>query len=77
MCGSTKVETALMTPRLRRSNKSVRIVPAVPEPAAATTPEPAAPETPAPVAIAPAPSRILQNCIGRLENYEDGTSADG
>src|SRR5271168_1782689 len=52
MCGSTKVEKALMTPRLARTRKSTPATPS-PEPAA---PEPAASETSAPAAPEPATS---------------------
>jgi hypothetical protein len=48
-CGSTKVEKALMTPRLARTRKSDVAIPAPPEAVAAT--EPAA--TPAPEPAAP------------------------
>jgi hypothetical protein len=68
-CGSTKVEKALMTPRLGRSNKSDRIVPAVPEPAAATTPEPAAPETPAPVAMISPQEQELRTKLKELREH--------
>jgi hypothetical protein len=55
-CGSTKVEKALMTPRLGRSEKSGRSAPetrepAAHEPAAATAPAHVAPEAPTPVAM--------------------------
>jgi hypothetical protein len=47
MCGSSKVEKALMTPRLARTRKSDVAISAPPEaapdPAATATPEPAAP----------------------------------
>jgi hypothetical protein len=53
LCGSAKVEKALMTPRLARSKKSSRVAPAAPEPAALETPETSAPATSAPEAAAP------------------------
>ena len=49
VCGSTKVEKAIMAPRLARSDKAID-VPA-PAPAPAPTPEPAAPQGTEPVAM--------------------------
>jgi hypothetical protein len=51
-CGSTKVEKALMTPRLAQTRKSDVVIPAPPEAVAATEPAATAPPEPAaPVAM--------------------------
>jgi hypothetical protein len=69
VCGSTKVEKALMTPRLGRSDKTGHIVPAMPEPAAAPAPEPAAPEAPAPVAMISPQEQELRTKLKELREH--------
>ena len=61
VCGSAKVEKALMTPRLARTRKSMPAASETPEPAAASEPVvPAAPEAPAPVAVISPQERELR-----------------
>jgi hypothetical protein len=69
VCGSTKVEKALMTPRLGRSGKSARIAASAPEPAATGTPEPAAPEAPAPVAMISPQEQELRTKLKELREH--------
>jgi hypothetical protein len=61
-CGSTKVEKALMTPRLARTRKSM--------PAASDAPGPAAaPEPPAPVAVISPQERELRTKLRELREH--------
>jgi len=80
MCGSSKVEKALMTPRLARTKKSDVAVSAPPEAAAAAepsaaasepaAPEPAAaPEPPAPVAMISPQERELRAKLKELREH--------
>jgi hypothetical protein len=64
VCGSAKVEKALMTPRLARSAKSMRAEPAVPEPAT-----PAAPEAPTPVAVISPQEQELRTKLKELREH--------
>jgi hypothetical protein len=69
-CGSTKVEKALMTPRLARTRKSDVAIAAPPE--AVTAPEPtapAAPEPPAPVAMISPQERELRTKLKELRDH--------
>ena len=69
-CGSTKVEKALMTPRLARTGKSEVAIPAPPE--AVTAPEPAAPAAPepaAPVAVISPQERELRTKLKELRDH--------
>ncbi len=69
-CGSTKVEKALMTPRLARTRKSEVAIPAPPE--AVTAPEPAAPAAPepaAPVAMISPQERELRTKLKELRDH--------
>jgi hypothetical protein len=69
-CGSTKVEKALMTPRLARTRKSEVAIPAPPE--AVTAPEPAIPATPepaAPVAMISPQERELRTKLKELRDH--------
>ena len=69
-CGSTKVEKALMTPRLARTRKSEVAIPAPPE--AVTAPEPATPATPepaAPVAMISPQERELRTKLKELRDH--------
>jgi hypothetical protein len=68
MCGSTKVEKALMTPRLARSAKSKSIAPPVAESATAAA-EPAAPEAPAPVAVISPQEQELRTKLKELREH--------
>jgi hypothetical protein len=70
MCGSSKVEKALMTPRLARTKKSEVAIPAPPE--AVATPEPAAAATPepaAPVAVISPQERELRAKLKELREH--------
>ena len=62
-CGSTKVEKAIMAPRLGRADKPI----AVPEAHAA--PPPAAPEPPAPVAMISPQERELRTKLRELRDH--------
>jgi hypothetical protein len=64
VCGSAKVEKALMTPRLARSAKSMRAEPAAPEPAT-----PAAPEAPTPVAVISPQEQELRTKLKELREH--------
>jgi hypothetical protein len=64
VCGSAKVEKALMTPRLARSGKSMRAEPAAPEPAT-----PAAPEAPTPVAVISPQEQELRTKLKELREH--------
>jgi hypothetical protein len=64
LCGSCKVEKALMTPRLARSRKSTRAEPTAPEPAA-----PAAPEAPTPVAVISPQEQELRTKLKELREH--------
>jgi hypothetical protein len=69
-CGSTKVEKALMTPRLARTRKSDVAISAPPE--AVATPEPtaiAAPEPAAPVAVISPQERELRTKLKELRDH--------
>jgi hypothetical protein len=61
VCGSAKVEKALMTPRLARSAKSMRAEP--------TAPEPAAPEAPTPVAVISPQEQELRTKLKELREH--------
>jgi hypothetical protein len=71
-CGSSKVEKALMTPRLARTKKSGAPITAPPE--AVTTPDPATPEPaaapePAPVAVISPQERELRAKLKELRDH--------
>ena len=71
-CGSSKVEKALMTPRLARTKKSG--VPITAPPEAVTTPGPATPEPaaapePAPVAVISPQERELRAKLKELRDH--------
>ena len=72
-CGSSKVEKALMTPRLARTKKSDVAIPAPPEPAAApeptTGPESAAAPGPTPVAVISPQERELRAKLKELRDH--------
>ncbi len=70
VCGSTKVEKALMTPRLARTRKLTPTASETPEPAAASEPVvPAAPEPPAPVAVISPQERELRTKLRELREH--------
>jgi hypothetical protein len=70
MCGSSKVEKALMTPRLARTKKSEVAIPAPPEAVAAPEPAPAAaPEPAAPVAVISPQERELRAKLKELREH--------
>ena len=70
VCGSAKVEKALMTPRLARTRKSMPAASETPEPAAASEPVvPAAPEAPAPVAVISPQERELRTKLRELREH--------
>jgi hypothetical protein len=69
LCGSGKVEKALMTPRLTRSGKSTPAVPAVPEAAEAAAPEATAPEPAAPVAVISPQEQELRTKLRELREH--------
>ena len=70
VCGSAKVEKALMTPRLARTRKSTPPALESPAPAAASEPVvPAAPEPPAPVAVISPQERELRTKLKELREH--------
>ena len=70
VCGSTRVEKALMTPRLARSGKSTSAASETPAPAAASEPAvSAAPEAPAPVAVISPQERELRTKLRELREH--------
>src|SRR5215471_8488429 len=70
VCGSAKVEKALMTPRLARPRESTPAASETPEPAAASEPVvPAAPEAPAPVAVISPQERELRTKLKELREH--------
>jgi hypothetical protein len=69
VCGTAKVEKALMTPRLTRSGKSTPAVPAVPEAAEAAAPEATAPEPAAPVAVISPQEQELRTKLRELREH--------
>jgi hypothetical protein len=72
LCGSGKVEKALMTPRLARTRKSQTTISAPPEatPEPAGTPEPvAAPEPAAPIAVISPQERELRAKLKELREH--------
>jgi hypothetical protein len=70
VCGSTKVEKALMTPRLARTgkHKSTDEAPAM-QPAEATAAEPPASEAPAPVAMMSPQEMALRTKLKELREH--------
>jgi hypothetical protein len=70
VCGSAKVEKALMTPRLARTRKSTSAASETPAAAAASEPVlPAAPEPPAPVAVISPQERELRTKLRELREH--------
>ncbi len=69
VCGTAKVEKALMTPRLTRSGKSTSQVPAPPEAAEAAAPEAAAPAPAAPVAVISPQEQELRTKLRELREH--------
>ena len=65
VCGSTKVEKAIMAPRLARADQPID----VPEAPAAPAPEPAAPAPPAPVAMISPQERELRSKLKELRDH--------
>jgi hypothetical protein len=66
VCGSAKVEKAIMAPRLGRSERAID----VPQPAAPETPaETPAAQTPAPVAMVSPQERELRNKLKELRDH--------
>ncbi len=66
VCGSTKVEKALMTPRLARTRKSTVVEPAVPDTAVPAAPEP---PVPAPVAVISPQEQELRTKLRELREH--------
>ena len=64
ICGSSKVEKAIMAPRLARSDKRIDVPPAPP-----AAPVPAAPDAPAPVAIVSPQERELRSKLKELRDH--------
>jgi hypothetical protein len=64
ICGSSKVEKAIMAPRLARSGKRIDVPPAPP-----AAPVPAAPDTPAPVAMVSPQERELRGKLKELRDH--------
>jgi hypothetical protein len=64
ICGSSKVEKAIMAPRLARSDKRIDVPPAPP-----AAPVPAAPDTPAPVAMVSPQERELRSKLRELRHH--------
>jgi len=70
VCGSAKVEKALMTPRLARTRKSTHAASETPAPTVASEPAlPAAPEAPAPVAVISPQERELRTKLRELREH--------
>ena len=71
MCGSVKVEKALMTPRLARTRKAGVAISAPPEaePAAAPEPVAAAPEPATPIAVISPQERELRAKLRELREH--------
>jgi hypothetical protein len=71
VCGSAKVEKALMTPRLARTRKSTLAASETPAAAAAASEPvvPAAPEAPAPVAVISPQERELRTKLRELREH--------
>jgi hypothetical protein len=70
VCGTAKVEKALMTPRLARSGKSMPATPpAAPEPAAVASPEAAAPGPAAPIAVISPQEQELRTKLRELREH--------
>jgi hypothetical protein len=69
VCGSTKVEKALMTPRLTRTRKSMLAASEAPEPAAPEPTVPAAPEPPTPVAVISPQEQELRTKLRELREH--------
>jgi len=65
LCGSTKVEKAIMAPRLARAERPID----VPEAPAAPAPAPAAPGAPAPVAMISPQERELRSKLRELRDH--------
>jgi hypothetical protein len=64
ICGSSKVEKAIMAPRLARSDKRIDVPPAAP-----AAPLPAAVDTPAPVAMVSPQERELRSKLRELRDH--------
>jgi hypothetical protein len=64
ICGSSKVEKAIMAPRLARSGKRIDVPPAAP-----AAPVPAAADTPAPVAMVSPQERELRSKLKELRDH--------
>ena len=64
ICGSSKVEKAIMAPRLARSGKRIDVPPAMP-----AAPVPAAADTPAPVAMVSPQERELRSKLKELRDH--------
>jgi hypothetical protein len=69
VCGSARVEKALMTPRLARTRKSMPAASDAPGPAAPEPVVPAAPEPPAPVAVISPQERELRTKLRELREH--------
>jgi hypothetical protein len=70
VCGTAKVEKALMTPRLARSGKSAAATPpAAPEPDVAAAPEAATPGPAAPVAMISPQEQELRTKLKELREH--------
>jgi hypothetical protein len=67
-CGSTKVEKAIMAPRLARADKSIADK-TIDLPEAPAAPPPAAPEPPAPVAMISPQERELRTKLRELRDH--------
>jgi hypothetical protein len=65
VCGSTKVEKAIMAPRLARADQPID----VPEAPAAPAPAPAAPTPPTPVAMISPQERELRSKLKELRDH--------
>ncbi|HTP90192.1 MAG TPA: DUF1178 family protein [Xanthobacteraceae bacterium] len=69
ICGSAKVEKAIMAPRLTRTDAPEPAAPAPTPPPAATPPVPATPAGKAPVAIMSSPERELRQKLKELREH--------
>jgi len=69
VCGSTKVEKAIMAPRLSRSDKADAAIEPVALPPTAPTPVPAAAAAKAPMAVMSPPERELRKKLKELRDH--------
>ncbi len=69
MCGSTKVDKAIMAPRLARSDKTIDLPAPAPDPAAAPAPAAPTPQRAEPVAMISPQERELRTKLKELRDH--------